>query len=83
MFGQIVAGILIVIVGYFLVAKSEWLLNNFGRIAWFEQHLGIEGGTRLFYKLLGILIIVMGFMYATGMLQALIKKFFGPLFGVL
>jgi len=47
--------------------KSEWILNNFGRVAWAEKHLGMEGGTRLFYKLLGIVIILGGLSVMTGL----------------
>ncbi len=83
MVGRIITGIIIVVIGYFLTRRANWLLDNFGRIAWFEQHLGTEGGTRLFYKLLGITTIVIGFMYATGMLQDLIRKIFSPMFGAL
>lgn len=83
MFGQIFFGLILVAVGYFLTWKANAFLANFGRIAWFEQHLGTEGGSRLFYKLLGIVTIFLGFMYATGMLQVVLSKFFGPLFGAL
>lgn len=83
MFGQIFFGLILVGIGYLLTWKANSFLANFGRIAWFEQHLGTEGGSRLFYKLLGIVTIFLGFMYATGMLQVALSKFFGPLFGAL
>jgi hypothetical protein len=83
MFGQILIGLIMVVAGYFLTWKANDFLANFGRIAWFEQHLGTEGGSRLFYKLLGIILIFLGFMYATGMLQTILRKFFGPMFGAL
>ena len=82
MFGRIVLGILIVVVGYFITTKANWILANFGRLAWFEAHFGTEGGTRFFYKALGILTIIGGFMYATGMLQALLRRIFTPYFNI-
>ncbi|MFH1171245.1 MAG: hypothetical protein V1778_01750 [bacterium] len=81
MIGQIFFGLLLVVIGYFLAWKANAFLANFGRIAWFEQHLGTEGGSRTFYKLLGIVTIILGFMYATGMLQSLLRTFFSPMFG--
>lgn len=52
--------------GAFLVIKTEWFINNFGRIAWFEANLGSDGGSRLGYKLVGILFIVIGIITITG-----------------
>ena len=60
-------GILIALVGYLLIWKSNWLLNNFGRIGWAEKHLGSEGGSRLMYKLIGTIIIIAGFLHATNL----------------
>ncbi len=60
-------GLLIVIGGFMIAWKSEWILNNFGRIAWAEEHLGLEGGTRLFYKLLGIIFIFLGLSVISGL----------------
>ena len=78
---QIFWGLLIAGVGIVLVLKSEWLVNNFGRIGWAEQHLGMEGGSRMFYKLLGVLAIIIGFMTMTGLIEGLILGVFGRLFG--
>ena len=65
--GNFIVGILIAAVGYLLVWKSNWLLNNFGRIGWAEAHLGTEGGSRLMYKLIGFIIIMIGFLHATNL----------------
>lgn len=77
---QIIWGLLLAGIGVVLAIKSEWLVNNFGRVGWAEQHLGMEGGSRLFYKLLGILAIVIGFMIMTGLIEGLILGTFGRLF---
>ena len=57
-----IIGIIILALGFLIVTKSSWLLNNFGRISFFEQHLGTSGGSRLGYKLLGIIILFIGFL---------------------
>jgi hypothetical protein len=67
--------------GCFLVIKTEWLIASFGTSSWAEQHMGTSGGTRLLYKLIGIIIIVLAFMGVTGMLGDILLSFFGPLFG--
>lgn len=64
--GQVILGILMMVGGVFMVLKTEWLMSNFGRIAWFEEKLGTEGGSRLGYKLLGILTIFVGVIFMTG-----------------
>ncbi|MCB9803024.1 hypothetical protein H6761_03355 [Candidatus Nomurabacteria bacterium] len=73
-FGKFILGILIAVGGFFVTWKSEWLLRNFGRIPFAEKYLGGEGGTRLMYKLIGILFIIIGLMYATDLTDNLIAK---------
>lgn len=64
---KILLGILITALGVILVIKTEWFLQNFGRIDWAEQKLGLNGGSRLMYKLIGIAVIFFGFLLITGM----------------
>lgn len=70
---QFFFGLLGVAVGLSMIWKTEGWLSFFGRIAWAEQHLGIEGGSRLFYKLLGLLIIFFGFMGITGLFNGFME----------
>ena len=63
---SIFIGSLIIAAGAILVIKSEWFLQNFGRIAWFEAKLGAEGGSRLGYKLIGIILLLVGIIVFTG-----------------
>jgi hypothetical protein len=69
-------GTLVIGVGFLLMWKSEWLINNVGRIGWAEQHLGTEGGSRLFYKLIGLLLIVGTFLFWTGAGLGLLRSIF-------
>ena len=64
--GHIILGLLITAAGGFLVIKTEWFLNNFGRITWFEEKLGSDGGSRLGYKLIGIVLLFIGIIVLTG-----------------
>ncbi|OGL65059.1 hypothetical protein A3B21_01125 [Candidatus Uhrbacteria bacterium RIFCSPLOWO2_01_FULL_47_24] len=71
-----------VAVGALIVIKSEKIFNALGPVQWAEQHLGAEGGSRLFYKLVGVGIIVVSFFYMSGILQSIGLAIFGRLFGI-
>jgi hypothetical protein len=55
--------------GYVIIRYVEWLLNNIGRMEFFERKLGNMGGSRLGYKLLGILLIAIGFAMVTNLID--------------
>lgn len=74
-------GLLGVGLGILLVVKTEWLIQNFGTSTWAETHMGTSGGTRLMYKLIGIIIIFLSFMAMTGLLGGFILAIFGGIFG--
>jgi len=71
-----------VAVGALIVIKSEKIFNALGPVQWAEQHWGAEGGSRLFYKLVGVGIIVVSFFYMSGILQSIGLAIFGRLFGI-
>jgi hypothetical protein len=71
-----------VVLGTLMVIKTEWIVQNFGTNAWAEQHLGTSGGSRLMYKLVGLVIIFISMMGLTGMLGPFIIRIFGGLFGL-
>ena len=79
--GNFIQGLIIAALGFLLVWKSDWLMNNFGRIGWAEAHLGTEGGSRLMYKLIGFIVIIGGFLHATNLGNAFIKWVANTLFG--
>jgi len=80
---HILIGLIITAAGCGLIWATEWLIRNFGGVAWAEQHLGSEGGSRLFYKLLGLLLILIGFATLTRLIQGIILLLFSPFFGSL
>ncbi len=79
MIWQRILGIVLIIGGTFLVIKSEWFLENFGRIAWAEEKLGTEGGTRFFYKILGLLLIFVGLLFLFDLFGGIVMWVFSPL----
>ena len=67
---------ILIIFGLIMVIKTEWFLNFFGRVEWAEMKLGYYGGSRLFYKMFGIAIIILSAMMVTGWLQEIIVRIF-------
>lgn len=76
---NILLGLIITIVGALIVIKSEAMLNAFGRIGFFEQHLGTEGGSRLGYKLVGMIITFIGILVMTNMIGGFLEWILSPL----
>ena len=70
-------------VGILMVIKTEWLLENFGRIDFFEEKLGTSGGSRLGYKLIAIAAIFIGLMMATGLINGFLGWVLSPLIKVM
>lgn len=73
----IILGIIGVVVGALMVIKNEWFLENFGRINWAEMKL--TGGTRSFYRILGIIFIFFGFTMIFNLFGGIVNWVFSPL----
>ena len=56
--------------GVACVLYTEWLINNIGPVEWAERNLGTSGGSRLFYKLLGVVLVFAGFLVMTNLFGA-------------
>ena len=79
MIWRIVIGLAIIFAGFHMVWKTELYLEFFGRSEFAETKFG-PGGTRLFYKLIGIGVCFIGAFVATNLIQQMIIGVFGPLF---
>ena len=64
--------------GYAMIRYNAKFKDVVGRIDWVEQYLG-AGGTYLFIKFLGLLFIVLAFLYAVGTLQDVFDAIFSKL----
>lgn len=60
---QYFIGALGTIAGFMLVWKTTAVLNFTGRIEFAEKYLGAEGGSRIFIKIIGIIIIFVSWLY--------------------
>lgn len=76
--GKFILGLIIASIGFLITWKSEWLLNNFGRMPSAEKYL--SGGTRLGYKLIGIIVIIIGLLYATDLTDNLLAAISNTIF---
>jgi uncharacterized membrane protein len=63
---HIILGALVIALGIYVVMKTETVLKNFGTRSFFERNLGTDGGSRLGYKLLGLLLIFLGLVIMLG-----------------
>ena len=76
---NIIIGLIMLTIGAFLTIKTEWFLNNFGSIDWFEDKLGSSGGSRLGYKLIGFVFLFLGIIFITGSGESFMGWFLSPL----
>ncbi len=76
-----ILGILGIALGAVMVIKTQWFVENFGYSAWAEEKLG-GGGTRLMYKVLGIIFIIIALLVMTDMMGPILLNIFGRLFGI-
>lgn len=77
---NIIIGLIGIATGFMMTWKSEWLLENFGRIDWAEEKLSGYGGTRIFWKLFGLGVIIFSMMHMFGLWQATAMAILSPIF---
>ncbi|MFZ2804183.1 MAG: hypothetical protein WA001_03095 [Patescibacteria group bacterium] len=78
-FIRILIGLVLIAIGFVIVWKTRKFIETFGPIDWADRHLG-GGGTSLMYKTIGIIIIFLGFIYATNLWTAFLQATLGNLF---
>lgn len=74
MITRIIIGLIVVVVGFFMIWKTEAFYNFAGAIDWAEQHF--SGGTKSFLKLLGVVIIITGFFIMFNLYIAILDAIF-------
>ena len=72
-------GLAMIALGALVIVKSEWVYSNFGPIAWFEEHLGAEGGSRLGWKLIGLIVVFFGTLVMTNLVGGFLMWVLSPL----
>ena len=67
--GKIIVGLLGIGFGIFVSIKAEWFYHNVGAPNFAEKIFGSYGGGRLFFQIVGVLIIAIATLWMTGGLQ--------------
>lgn len=75
---RILGGLAAVLVGLFFLFKSETMLDFLGPIDAIDNKLGANG-TRLFYKLLGTIVVIVGFLVMTNLWGVFVEATLGSL----
>lgn len=75
---RILIGLLIVGVGLFFLFKGEAIIDALGPIDLFDEHMG-SNGTRLAYKLIGTVVVIIGFLEMTNLWSAFLNATIGSL----
>lgn len=77
---QFFIGLVFLILGMHIVWKTEVYFGFFGASEWAERKFG-PGGTRTFYKLVGLILVFLGILGATGLLSGFMTGAVGAIFG--
>ena len=78
---NILGGIIGVVVGFLLIKYAVPITNNLGTIEWAEEHMrGGMAGTYSLYKIIGIVVIILSFLYMFGGINVLLAPL-GTVFG--
>jgi hypothetical protein len=75
--GHILIGLLLVALGFVLTRYAHWIVENFGTMAWAEAHLG---SSQTAWRLLGLLVAIVGLMVMTNLAGPLFLGLFGKVF---
>jgi NhaP-type Na+/H+ or K+/H+ antiporter len=65
-----------IVIGFLIIWKSEWIFEQFGRVDWAE--INLSGGTRFFWKLVGLAIIFASLFFMSGILEGIVTFIFVP-----
>ncbi len=74
-------GLLIAGIGVLMTWKTSWIMSILGPIGFAERIFG-GGGTRFFYKLVGVAVIFVGIIVATDLFDRIFGGFILGLFGL-
>lgn len=70
-------GVAMMVVGFLCVRRTDWLLRNVGDIG---ELFGALNASWLSWKIVGVILILIGFMVAFNLLQTFLALTIGPLF---
>jgi hypothetical protein len=62
---KVIIFIISLAIGLYFLTKSEYIVRVIGHNAWVDGYLG-RGGSYLMWKVIGIVLIILGFLYMLG-----------------
>ena len=74
---RILLGLVIAALGVLMTVKTRWIEDMLGPVQWAEEHIG---GTNFFYKLLGIVITMLGMIVMLNLFDIIIGGFVRSIF---
>lgn len=72
-----VFGIIGIVLAVLLVLKTDWFYAMTGAMDWPETHIG-PGGTRIFLKIIGLVLFFVALLYITGSLSGFGRSVLTP-----
>lgn len=75
-FGGFILGALMMVAGFYMVARTNWFLENLGDLG---TMIGVYGKSWMSWKLFGVILILAGFMVAFGLFGFFIQEILGGL----
>lgn len=75
---RVLWGMVLVALGLALTLRTFWFIDFLGPVDWLEYKIG-PGGTRLAYKILGTVIVVIGFLVMTNLWGRFLNASLGSL----
>ena len=76
---RILLGIAIIVVGYLMCLRTNWFYDILGPVDWAERAF-VSGGSRFFYKLLGVAVIIVGIIVLTDLYDIIVGGFVAKVF---
>jgi hypothetical protein len=71
---RILLGLVVMIIGFLFVAKTQVLMSWFGPSSFAEEKMG-PGGSWTYYKIWGVLIAFIGVFIATNIISDILQSF--------
>ncbi len=69
---KVVVFLLALVVGFAFIIWAEPLVRFFGKAEWAERRFRTSGGSYLLWKLVGLIFILVGFLFVTGTLDPIL-----------
>jgi len=70
---EITVGVIGMVIGFLMIIYARPIIDFAGRIGWVEEYLG-PARSYSFFKFLGLVVIILSLLLATGVLYEFLRK---------